>query len=461
MQITDKKDIPNTATVSIEKLSNLGYGVAHIDGYVVFVPNACPGDFVNIRLTKKNKTYGFADIIEIIEPSKNRVEPFCKMQKICGACQIQYIEYSAQLKYKKEIVADTMRSILGSDLVINDVIPSPEIQHYRHKIQYPISETRDSKRIIAGYYKLGSHELINIKHCPIQPESADLIIDYIREVAKKCSVSGYLENTHKGLLRHVVIRSSAYNDKNIVVLVINESKCPDSIKQLANMIYSELDNIKGVCVNYNDKKTNLILGERTECLEGDDYIEETLCDKIFKIGAKTFFQVNPKSADNIFRYIKNFINNNYSNPTVLDAYAGIAAFGICVSDISKRVTSIEESIDSIELAKKITRENNINNVELLCGDAAKHFEKLIKENFLFDITIVDPPRKGCTEESLKYALKLTKGRIIYVSCNPATLARDLKFLYNNGAKIESIQPFDMFPHTFHIENVAIINVENC
>lgn len=460
MQI-ETDDIQNTAIVRIEKLSNLGYGVAHIDGYVVFVNNACPGDNVKIHITKKNKNYGYAEITEIIMPSEYRVEPFCRMQKVCGACQIQYIEYSAQLKYKKEIVADTMRSIFGSELIIKDVIPSPDIQKYRHKIQYPISETKDSKRILAGYYKTASHELVNIKHCPIQPESADLIMDYIREAAKECNVSGYLENSHKGLLRHVVIRSSAYNNKNLVVLVINNSKCPNNIKNLANKIYSASDNVTGVCVNYNNKKTNLILGDKTECIIGRDYIEESLCDKIFKIGAKTFFQVNPKSADNIFRYVRDFLSKNYNEPTVLDAYAGIAAFGICVADISKSVTCIEESQESIELANAIIKENNINNIQLLCGDAGKHFEKLLKEKYLFDVTILDPPRKGCSEESLNYALKLTKSKIIYVSCNPATLARDLKFLSQNGAKIENIQPFDMFPHTYHIENVAIINVENC
>lgn len=461
MQIATKNDVPNTEIVHIEKLSNLGYGVAHINGYVVFVANACPGDTVKIQITKKNKTYGYAEITEIIEPSENRIEPFCKMQKVCGACQIQYIEYNAQLKYKKEIVEDTMRSIFGSDLIVNDVIPSPDVQNYRHKIQYPISQTRDSKRIIAGYYKTGSHELVNIKHCPIQPESADLIIDYIRETAKEYNVSGYIENNHKGLLRHVVIRVSVHNNKNLVVLVINETKSPECIIKLAKKIYSKFDNVTGVCVNYNNKNTNLILGDKTECIVGCDYVEETLCDKIFKIGAKTFFQVNPKSADNIFRYVRDFIRKNYSQPTVLDAYAGIAVFGICVADISKNVISIEESLESVNLANTIIKENRINNIKLLCGDAGKHFEQLINKNHLFDVTIVDPPRKGCTKESLLYALKLTKSRIIYVSCNPATLARDLKFLHENSAKIENIQPFDMFPHTYHIENVAIINVENC
>lgn len=460
MPVKSIEQIPDINTVKIEKLSNLGFGIAHIEGYVVFVPNSCPDDIVKIKLLRKNKNYANAEIIEIVEPSQKRIEPFCSMQKICGSCQLQFIDYNSQLQYKKEIVQDTMRSIYGQDIEIKNVIPSPQIENYRHKVQYPISQTKNSKRILAGYYKSGSHELINIKYCPIQPKSCDEIIDFIRNASVECGVSGYNEKTHNGILRHVLIRSSYYNGKNLVVLVVNSNKCIPEIKELSKKIYNELQNIAGVCINYNCKKTNLILGDITELLYGQDCIEENLCDRIFKIGPKTFFQVNPQSADNIFRYVKEYIKANYKGPTVLDAYAGIAAFGICVSDIAKKVVSVEEVKESIELAKNITEDNNIKNIELYCGDAGKYFEQLIADNKKFDVTILDPPRKGCTEDSLKYALKLTRSRIIYVSCNPATLARDLKFLNEHGAIVETIQPFDMFPHTYHIENVAIINTSN-
>ena len=258
-------------------------------------------------------------------------------------------------------------------------------------------------------------------------------------------------------MRHVVIRTSACNHKSLVVLVINANHCSENIKKLANKIYSKLDNISGVCVNFNTQKTNLILGENTKLLEGCDFVQEKLCDKIFKIGTKTFFQVNPETAENIFGYVKNYVKKNFVKPCILDAYAGIATFGICLSEIASKVVSVEEVKQSVELAKSIVKENCIENIELYNMDAGEFFEQELKRGERkFDVTILDPPRKGCTNESLDYALKLTKNTIIYVSCNPATLARDLKYLKEHGCMVEFIQPFDMFPHTYHIENVAII-----
>ncbi len=453
-----KKDIPEILTAKIEKLSNLGLGIAKLDGYVIFVEGACPDDVLKIKINKKNKNYANAEILEIIEPSPYRIEPLCKMQKVCGACQLQFIDYDAQLKFKKEIVEDTMRSIFGYEVDVRDVVPSPQIKEYRHKIQYPIGETKESKRILAGYYKSGSHELVNIKHCPIQPVYCDRIIEFIREEAQKLGIRGYSEKSHKGELRHVVIRTSNYDKKNLVVLVVNSDKLSNNVKALANSIFKSLENIKGVEVNFNNKKTNLILGEKSELVIGEGYIEENICDKIFKVGAKTFFQVNPKSADNIFRYVREYIVSNFKSPTILDAYAGITAFGICMSDIASKVVSIEEVKPSVELAGEIIKENGIKNIELHCGDAGDFFAKETSLGREFNITILDPPRKGCTQNSLDYALKLTKDKIIYVSCNPATLARDLKYLKERGAEVEYIQPFDMFPHTYHIENVAIIRL---
>lgn len=461
MQTINKKDIPEILEVKIEKLSNLGFGIAKVDGYVIFVEGACPNDVVKIRVGKKNKTYANAKVLEVIKPSPYRITPFCPMQKVCGACQLQFIDYKYQLKLKKEIVIDAMHSICGSEIEIKDVIPSPKDREYRHKIQYPVSETQNSKRILAGYYKPASHELVNIKYCPIQPAYCDNIIEFIRTAAQEEGLSGYNEKKHNGDLRHIVIRTSNYNQKSLVVLVVNSTKVFDKLKKIAHRIYTELENIAGVMVNFNSKKTNLILGENTELVEGEEFIEEKLCDKIFKVGAKTFFQVNPSSANNIFEFVKDYISKNFDQPLVLDAYAGITAFGICLSDVAKKVVSVEDVKESVILADKILKENSIKNVELHNMDAGKFFEKELKtKGRKFDVTVLDPPRKGCSQESLDYAFKLTKGKIIYVSCNPATLARDLKYLIEKGCKVQFIQPFDMFPHTYHIENVAIIELPN-
>lgn len=440
--------------VNIEGFSNLGFGIARVDGFVVFVEGACPEDVVKVKLTKVTKSYANAKVVEIITPSKHRVEPFCAMQKVCGACQLQFIDYDYQLQLKKQIVQDAIQKIGGFDLEVNNPIASPMIKEYRHKIQYPISETKVSKRILAGYYKTGSHEIVNIKHCPIQPQICDEIIEFIRCHAFDYGITGFNEKKHTGDLRHVVIRTSVATGKNLVVLVANATKTFDRLNEFANAIYSNFKEVSGVCVNFNSKKTNVILGEKSECIAGKDFIKERIIDKTFRIGANTFFQVNPKSAENIFKYVKEYIQNNFENPLVLDAYAGITAFGITVSDVCKKVVSVESNKESCDLARITIEANEINNVEIHNMDAAKFFAK---EKRKFDVVILDPPRKGCTQESLDEAFRLSKDKIIYVSCNPATLARDLKYLAEKGAKVESVQPFDMFCHTYHIENVAIIS----
>ncbi len=439
--------------VEIKELSNLGSGIAKHAGMIIFVENTCPGDIVKIKIKKQTKNYAIGELLEILTSSPHRIQPFCPMQKICGACQIQFIDYNYQLELKKKIVCDYARNL--ESITVGETIPSPQIKNYRHKIQYPISETQNSKRILAGYYKPKSHEIVNIKYCPIQPKICDDIIEYIRVTAPKYNISGYKEKSHTGILRHVVIRSSADNGNNLLVLVINDNKISKQIKQFGEDIYNHFDKITGVCVNFNNKKTNLILSDKTKTLYGKNYTEEKLCGITFKIGANTFFQVNPKSAENIFNYVKNYISKNFESPVILDAYAGIAAFGIVMADISKKVVSVEENEESISLAKDTLAQNKINNVELFSKDTAKYLETSKEQ---FDITILDPPRKGCTKEALDGVLKVTKSKIIYVSCNPQTLIRDLEYLISKGAKVNFIQPFDMFCHTYHVESVAIIDL---
>ena len=443
--------------VKIEQISNLGSGIAKVDGMVIFVENTCPEDKVRIKITKKTKTYAIGKLLEILEPSPHRVEPICPMQKVCGACQIQFIDYKYQLELKKQIVEDYARNL---EIKVGDTIPSPQTTEYRHKIQYPISETQHSKRILAGYYKPKSHEIVNIKYCPIQPKICDDIIDYIRETAPKYEIKGYKEKKHAGDLRHVVIRASKSTGKNLVVLVVNATKIFDRLVSFAKDIYNRFDEVSGVCVNFNSKKTNLILSDKTELICGQEFIEEKLCDFTFKIGANTFFQVNPQSAENIFQYVKNYIRTNFDFPTLLDTYAGIAAFGIVMSDICKKVVSVESNKESIIIADKVLKDNKIKNVELHNMDTAKFLEKEISsKNRKFDITILDPPRKGCTQESLDRVLEVTKSKIVYVSCNPQTLVRDIEYLKSKGARVDFIQPFDMFCHTYHTECVTIIDVE--
>lgn len=445
--------------VSIEKLSNLGFGIAKHEGLVIFIENTCPKDKVKIKITKLNKNWATAQIVEILEKSPHRIEPFCALQKICGGCQLQFIDYAYQLELKREIIEDAMKTIANLDVEVKAPIPSPEQKNYRHKIQYPIQQTKVSKRLLAGYYKPKSHEIINVKHCPIQPEICDEIIDFIRNSAFEYGISGYDEKKHAGDLRHVVLRVSNATGKVLVTLVVNSTKLFEKLIDFAKNIYDNFKNVSGVCVNFNSKKTNVILGENTELVAGKDFIKERILDKTFRIGPKTFFQINPKSAENIFAFVKDYIKANFETPLVLDAYAGVTSFGISISDICRKVVSVEENKEAVELAAETVELNEIKNVELHNMDTKKFFEKELQtKKRKFDVIILDPPRKGCSEACLESAMKLSKGKIIYISCNPATLARDLKYLGEKGAKIEFIQPFDMFCHTYHIESVAIIDV---
>lgn len=453
MKVLDEID------VSIEKLSNLGFGIAKHEGLVIFVANACPGDKLKIKITKLNKNWANGQIVEIIEKSLHRVEPFCAMQNVCGGCQLQFIDYNYQLQLKKEIIEDALKSIGNIEVEVKDPIPSPENLHYRHKVQYPIAQTKVSKRILAGYYKPKSHEIVNIKHCPIQPEICDDIIEFIRNSAFEYTISGFDEKKHLGDLRHVVIRLSKATDKVLVTLVVNSTKMFEKLNDFAQNIYEKFKEVSGVCVNFNPKKTNVIMGENTELVAGKDFIKERILDKTFRIGPKTFFQINPQSAENIFAFVKDYIKNHFEMPTILDAYAGVTSFGITVSDICRKVVSVEENKEAVNLATETLELNEIKNVELHNMETQKFFEKeLSTKKRKFDAIILDPPRKGCTEGCLDAAIKLCKGKIIYISCNPATLARDLKYLTSKGATVEFIQPFDMFCHTYHVESVAVINV---
>lgn len=449
--------------VEVEKLSNLGFGIAKVDGLVIFIESACPGDKLKIKITKLNKSYANGQIVEIVEKSPHRVEPFCAMQNVCGGCQLQFIDYEYQLKLKKEIIEDAMRSIANQQIEVRDPMASPENKHYRHKVQYPIAQTKVSRRILAGYYKPKSHDIVNIKHCPIQPEICDEIIDYIRNAAFDFGISGYNEKRHVGDLRHVVIRVSQATGKALVTLVVNSPVMFERLRDLAQDIQDNVKDVSGVCVNFNSKQSNVIMGEETELVAGKDFVKERILDKTFRIGPKTFFQINPKSAENIFGFVKDYIKDNFEMPLVLDAYAGVTSFGISVADVCRKVVSVEENKEAVALADEMIKLNEIKNVELHNMDTEKFFDKELKtKKRRFDAIILDPPRKGCTPQCLDYAFELCKdnklGKIIYISCNPATLARDIKHLVEKGATVEFIQPFDMFCHTYHIESVAIINL---
>ncbi len=439
--------------VVIEKTVYGGDGLARVgdEQFVVFVKNSLAKDKLKIKITSLNKKFARGEIVEILD-SPNRIKPFCALYNACGSCDCQIATYDFLLEQKTEILKDIFKNIVSEDKIY-PCKKSPDDKFYRHKVQYPASQTKNSKRILLGYYKENSHDLTNIKYCPVQVEIVNDIAQFIRD---NFELDCYDEKTNKGLLKNVLFRISSYSNEILLTLVLNcnqenfidyESKIFKFFKKLM----SQYKAIAGGFVNFNDKKTNKILGFDTLKIAGNDYIIEKLGDKSYKIGATSFFQVNPKSAVNLFDIVK---ENIEPNSTVLDAYGGVGAIGIYVSEKASKIILVEENENAISMAYDNFKMNNIENFEILEGDAKKHFLNFEKQKRSFDYVILDPPRSGCEKEGLKAISKLAKN-IIYVSCNPQTLRRDMSYLIEDGFIPQFVQGVDLFPYTHHVETVCV------
>lgn len=453
--------------LTAEKLVYSGAALSHYEGKAVFLENAVPGDKVKARVLRINKNFIRAKILEIIEPSNHRVKPFCPLFNACGGCNLQNVEYDFLINEKQGILEE-MFSPAASEAFLGvefkPFIKADILKEYRCKVQNAVSETKVSKRLLTGYYKENTHEVVNIKFCPIQPKIIDEITGYIRENWK---LSGYVERTNKGLLKHILIRYSSAEGKMLLTLVLNKdfeyfNKIKSEIEEFAKVLAEKFPQISGILVNFNPKKTNKITGDKTELIFGEDFVTEKLKSAeggpefIYKISKDSFFQVNPKTAQKVFDAIKAFVE---PNSYILDAYGGVGAISIFLSDKAKKITLVEESESAVADAKANFKLNNCENYEVFLGDAKeifKTFQKTMqKSGKSYDIAVLDPPRKGSDKEALEIISKLTK-KIVYVSCNPSTLARDVKILHELGFRLKSLQGADMFPFTHHIESIACL-----
>lgn len=471
---------------SAEKLVNSGSAIARYEGKAVFIEGAVPGDTVKVRITRINKNFMRAKIIEIIKPSPHRIKPFCPLFNACGGCSLQNIEYNFLIEQKQKILEEIFSPdnlYAFSGIYFKPFIRAEKLQNYRCKVQNAVSETKVSKRLLIGYYKENTHDTVNIKYCPIQPKIIDEIVNYIRENWK---FGAYVEKKDKGLLKHLVIRYSSTSEKLMLTFVINKdfeffNKIKPELERFSDALIEKFPVISGVLVNFNPKKTNKITGDRTELLFGEPFIHQKLysnngIEYTYKVSAESFFQINPHVAQKVFDSVKSLIE---PNSTILDAYGGVAAIGIFLSDKAKSLTLVEESESSVNDAKENFKLNNCKNYEVFLGDAKEIFKSFLKSSVAsdakkdcavqknkgknqsktFDYTILDPPRKGSDKEALEIISKLTKKAVIYVSCNPSTLARDAKILHENRFKLKSLQGADMFPFTHHIESIAYFEKE--
>lgn len=440
--------------VDIVDIGQGGVGIGKFEGFTVFVDGGLVEDKIKVKITKSKKNYAVGDIVEIIEPSPYRVERKCSKElKDCGGCQIQELDYKEQLKIKTNEVKQVI-SRIGKldDVVIHDALGMEEPFRYRNKAQFPIQKVNGVP--VIGFYKKKSHDIIPTDQCIIQHDVNDKIIKIIKTYIRAYKVSLYDEKTHTGVLRHLVTKVGFTTKEVMVVLVANGRKLP-YLNELASVLKENIPGFKTLVVNVNREKTNVILGQENRIIYGDGKINDNIGDLVFEISPLSFFQVNPVQTEVLYNKALEYANLG-ENDTVFDIYCGIGTISLFLAQKAKKVYGIEIVEEAIEDAKRNAEINKLDNVEFYVGKAEEVVPKMYKQGKRANVVVVDPPRKGCDEKVLDTIVSMQPDRVVYVSCNPSTLARDLNYLNEKGYKCKEVQPVDMFPHSVHIENVALI-----
>ncbi|MDT8716082.1 23S rRNA (uracil(1939)-C(5))-methyltransferase RlmD [Clostridium sp. 19966] len=438
-------------TVDIVAQGYEGEGVAKPEGFPLFIPGALEGEKVKIKIIKLSKSHGFGKLIDIIEPSSSRREPTCPIYKRCGGCQLQHMSYEAQLNFKKERVKECIERIGGiKDAVIHHTLGMEKPYRYRNKVALPVGAGADNNLI--GFYAARSHEIINVESCGIQHEEADSVIKLIRNWMKEFAVTGYDEKIHSGILRHVMVRKGFTTGEVMVVLVTNGKKLPHK-ESLVEKLKENIAGIKSIIQNINTKNSNVIMGLENIVLWGTENITDYIGEFKFSISPLSFFQVNPLQTKVLYDKALEYAALT-GNEVVFDAYCGAGTISLFLTQKAKKVYGVEIIPEAIENAKENAKMNLVDNAEFLVGQAEVVIPDLINKGIKAEVVVIDPPRKGCEESLLQAIAKMAPDRIVYVSCNPATLARDLAILELLGYKTVEVQPVDMFPQTTHVECVV-------
>ena len=429
--------------IKIHGLGASGEGVGKLDGLTVFVEGALPGEEVLAEIVTRKKNYAVARLVEVVKKSSERVEPFCPLYKDCGGCQLQHLSYPAQLKWKRQQVVDAVERIgkLGG-VEIFDTLGMENPLRYRNKMQFPVG-----KGLQIGCYARGSHKIIDAPACMIQNAGNDKILTAVRNVAKKFNLQPYDEDTHKGFLRHVMGRVGV--DGELMIVLVTATKNFPNEKNFVRALRNELPEVTSIQQNVQTYHNNVILGRDTKVLFGKPTIHDKIGGLKFNISARSFFQVNTAQAEVLYKIARDFANLR-GLESVIDAYCGTGTISLFVAKKARKVIGVEVVSSAVADAKKNARENNIRNAEFIVGDVVKVLPKISDA----DVVIVDPPRAGCDKKVLETFAAMRPDKIIYVSCNPATLARDLNILDALGYRTKKIQPVDMFPFTSHVESVA-------
>ncbi|CAM4488696.1 23S rRNA (uracil(1939)-C(5))-methyltransferase RlmD [Paenibacillus tarimensis] len=471
-------------TAEIVGLTHDGEGVGRVNGFTLFIQGALPGERVRAKVMKVKKQYGYARLMDLLETSPDRVDAPCPIFKQCGGCQLQHMSYEAQLDWKRQHVIDNLTRIgklqvansgsgkAGAELasgedaadregiVVHPTLGMQDPWRYRNKAQVPIGmamadlDNGASGSLIGGFYARGSHRIIDMDECLIQHERNDDAVRRVKEIGSRLGVTAYDEASGRGLLRHVVVRTGFISGETMVVLVTNGRKLPN-VELFVSGIREILRDVKSIVQNVNMKNTNVIFGEETLVLWGQDVIYDELDGIRFAISARSFYQVNPLQTVELYRKAVEYAGLT-GTENVIDAYCGIGTISLFLARKAGRVYGVEIVPEAIEDAKRNAELNGITNAEFAVGLSEEVIPRWREEGIVADVVVVDPPRKGCDQALLDTIIRMKPERVVYVSCNPSTLARDLRVLEDDGYRTVEVQPVDMFPHTVHVESVALL-----
>ena len=442
-------------TVKIEDMGHDGEGIGKCEGYTLFVKDTVIGDLAEVKVIKAKKNYGYARLMRLIEPSAHRVEPVCPVARPCGGCQLQMLDYEEQLRFKEKKIAGNLQRIGGmTEIPMEPIVGMENPFRYRNKAQFPIGQDRNGK-LITGFYAGRTHQIMENRNCYLGVEQNEEILNRILAWMEENGVPAYNEETGKGLVRHVLIRFGFMTKEIMVCLVVNGKKLPAEEKLIKSL--TELEGMTSITLSANRERTNVIMGKEIRCLWGQGYITDYIGTVKYRISPLSFYQVNPAQTEKLYGLALEYAGLT-GNETVWDLYCGIGTISLFLAQKAKQVYGVEIVPAAIEDAKRNATLNHITNAEFFVGKAEEVLpEKYEKEGIYADVIVVDPPRKGCEESVLATMVKMQPKRIVYVSCDSATLARDLKYLRGEGYEVKKVQGVDQFPHTVHVETVVLLS----
>ena len=448
-------------TLRIERLSNDGSGVAHSsEGEAVFVPGTAPGDEAQVRIVKDCGRYAFGILDKLLIPSPDRIPVDCAVAGPCGGCSLRHLDYAAELRAKQESVADAFRRIGGLDVPVLDALPSPEIDRYRNKVQFPVGRDKDGAPCI-GFYAGRTHRIVPCPDCKLQPGVLNDIGNTLCAFFAAHGIQPYDEEHGKGLVRHIFLRRGAHSGQIMVCLVCTRPKLPHS-DELVALLREKFRDIATILINVNAKKTNVILGEESVTLYGPGCIEDTLCGVPVRLGPLSFYQVNTLAAERLYGVAAEYAQLE-PDDVLLDLYCGMGTIGLSMAGHCRELIGVEiipEAIDSAKANAARMGDAVAVKSRFFCADAGEAAARLAAEGLRPDVIMLDPPRKGCDETTLSAVVQMSPRRVVYVSCNPSTAARDAAWLGQHGYRAEKVQPVDLFPRTKHVEAVLLLTKLN-